>query len=732
VRQRNTDSQVSHSFPEEAARQETSLPVILSLLRRGKYLLVIPTLVLGFGFGAFAFRIPDQYRSEALLTAEPMATARDFVNAAGSAHSTHYLNVDEQIRGIRQTVLSTTALDIAAREFGFWRESGPVPDRILEEVKSRITVGLDGGEEMRHSEPRVVYFKIGFEANSAEMAKKGANRLAELFVNAASSAREHRVEEVADFIAAELAPLRKKLEEQSAQIRGYKTGAARELPEQASANLRLVEALEVQYRASIDGQRKDEARRAAVADELRELEKRQASEGAAPVAKTAEEQKRDELRLQLKGLQARYTPDHPEVARVAAELKDVEKLVAAQPPKPRAAVTPLEMRRIELRSEFQGLDLRISGYKGEQDDISARLKEYQNRVASAPVHEKTLTDLSRDQTATQIQYEHLIEKQNEARLAERFERMNKEFVFRLVQPARLPQAPSSPQRERLILLGLGAGLGLGILVLFVRESMDSSFDDIESVQLATTIPVLVSVPSIAPVKANGSGKRANRIVALGDPTSVAFEQYRLLALKLQRDSAPGRVFAITSSAGGEGKTLTAVNLAYALSGLVDGKVLLIDGDLRRPRVHEYMGFAVKDGTGFGELLAEPRPDSAAHIRDSGGIAVIPGSKQSANPIGLLASPKARDLITRLRFEYHTIILDCPPVLPIADSLLLAGLADEVLFVVRARQTRREVFQRALSSLNASNLTGLVVNDVDHRRSRYAYAYRYYQKHYLAR
>jgi Mrp family chromosome partitioning ATPase len=86
----------------------------------------------------------------------------------------------------------------------------------------------------------------------------------------------------------------------------------------------------------------------------------------------------------------------------------------------------------------------------------------------------------------------------------------------------------------------------------------------------------------------------------------------------------------------------------------------------------------------------------------------------------------------MRKEYRLIVLDSPPIVPIADSHVLAGLADGVVIVVRARQTRRELFRRAIESLGAANILGVVLNDVEYGDTRYAYAYRHYQRHYLER
>ena len=116
----------------------------------------------------------------------------------------------------------------------------------------------------------------------------------------------------------------------------------------------------------------------------------------------------------------------------------------------------------------------------------------------------------------------------------------------------------------------------------------------------------------------------------------------------------------------------------------------------------------------------------------GNLDVIAGGAPPVNPAGLLASRQMRELLAGLRKEYRLVVLDSPPIVPIADSHILAGLADGVVMVVRARQTRCELFRRALESLGAANLLGVVLNDVEYGDTRYAYAYRNYQRHYLGR
>lgn len=192
------------------------------------------------------------------------------------------------------------------------------------------------------------------------------------------------------------------------------------------------------------------------------------------------------------------------------------------------------------------------------------------------------------------------------------------------------------------------------------------------------------------------------------------------------------VLAITSATGGEGKTLTSLNLSIALAKSFNAKVLLVDADLRRPMLHQYLGLSSAKRKGFGDLLLHPDDEIQKYILQFNGISVMPTFERVANPIGMLTSESARALLERMGRDFAFVILDSPPIVPIADGHVLANLADHVLLIARARRTPRELFKLAVESLDCSNVIGVALNDVNLKHSRYSGAYRYYQQNYQAR
>jgi hypothetical protein len=174
-------------------------------------------------------------------------------------------------------------------------------------------------------------------------------------------------------------------------------------------------------------------------------------------------------------------------------------------------------------------------------------------------------------------------------VAEGLEQSETGIAFAIVEPASLPAGPYSPQRERLILMGIVAGLGLGLVMAFVIERSDTTFGSVEDFQAFTTLPLMGVVPNV-PIKEGKRRKGKNHLITLAAADSVAAEQYRILAMKLRQqcESSKAKVITITSAAGGEGKSLTAINLAMAVAAISEGPVLLVDADMRRPRIHEYL------------------------------------------------------------------------------------------------------------------------------------------------
>jgi succinoglycan biosynthesis transport protein ExoP len=292
----------------------------------------------------------------------------------------------------------------------------------------------------------------------------------------------------------------------------------------------------------------------------------------------------------------------------------------------------------------------------------------------------------------------------------------------VVKSAEFPIDPVEPTPVRTATLAAVVGLLLGLGAAFTIDYFDDSLRTEDDLERLTDLPVLAVVPVDPP--------KDHRPVALSAPDDYAVETYRGLRTNVQflGLDRPVKIIQITSSLPGEGKTTTATNLAVVLAQ-AGRRVVIVDGDLRRPRIHET--FAVPQTPGMIDLLVgEPLELVATTLPVGGGadITVVPSGTVPGNPGELLSSHRARGVLAQLADQFDLVIVDSAPVLPVADAIALAGAVDAVLFVTQAKRTSRRNAVEALERLGRvrAPLVGMVLNQAkrNERRGKYGYGYGY--------
>lgn len=201
------------------------------------------------------------------------------------------------------------------------------------------------------------------------------------------------------------------------------------------------------------------------------------------------------------------------------------------------------------------------------------------------------------------------------------------------------------------------------------------------------------------------------LVAALAPQSLAAEQYRSLRTRLKRAEGGRavRVIVVTSPAKGDGKSLTAANLALTMAQEFQQRVLLIDGDLRRPSVHRLFG--LEDGPGLTDVLMGGAELNQALVNvENHHLTLLPAGAIPNHPAELLGSASMRRVLDTLRTRFDRILIDMPPVAPLADLHIVAPMADGLLMIVRAGVTPRPAIERALAGLDMSKVLGLVLNE----------------------
>lgn len=289
----------------------------------------------------------------------------------------------------------------------------------------------------------------------------------------------------------------------------------------------------------------------------------------------------------------------------------------------------------------------------------------------------------------------------------------------VITPATAPAAPSAPNTKLNIALGLLAGLMLGVGIAVLRTILDTRIKTESDLHRVNDAPLLGRI-------AFDSDAQKKPLLTQAPPQSPRAESFRQLRTNLQFANVAGhaKTFVVTSSLPGEGKSTTATNLAITLAQAGQA-VCLVDADLRRPMVGEYLGLERNAGLTTA-LLGTADVDDLLQPWGQDNLYVLTSGQIPPNPSELLGSAEMRNLLSRLETTFDTIVVDAPPLLPVTDAAVLSRHAGGVVVVVGAQKTRVQDLNKAMETLRLveAKVLGVVLNRMQMKKSD-TYAYSYY-------
>lgn len=296
----------------------------------------------------------------------------------------------------------------------------------------------------------------------------------------------------------------------------------------------------------------------------------------------------------------------------------------------------------------------------------------------------------------------------------------------VVKKAQVPEKPATPKKTRNILLGLVLGLFGGIGCAFFIEYLDNTVKSSEEVERRFRVPVLGIVGQI-----DEKNKNIESII-IEDPRSPTAECYKSIrsSLMLSSPEHPPKSLLITSVEPQEGKTSTSLNIARTLAQ-TGNKVLLLDCDMRKPRLHAILG--ISNRVGLSSFLSGNTDKEIVAKLEENNLTVIPSGPIPPNPSELLGSERMANLLQGLAKKFDYIILDTPPVMSVTDSQVLSHLVAGVVMVTRAGKTNYEMLGKGLKMLQSIHapLLGIVINGMSKKVSGDYYYGGYYQQYYTA-
>lgn len=432
----------------------------------------------------------------------------------------------------------------------------------------------------------------------------------------------------------------------------------------------------------------------------------------------------------VSGLKAKYV-----------DLRDQRSKEAIQYGEKHPKIQALDAQLAELKATLKReVDTYLKSIRGDYEEAVAGLKEVETLLGEANA------DLG-DLASLQVEYNALAERKKDSdgvydQVRTRFTEISLSAQVemnnvRINEMAVVPAKPIRPDLRLNLAIGLVAGLLLGLGLAFLVEQLDTSVKDREEVEGRTGVPCLGLIPSIPGPRKKGSRRKDQTLqerdfYVLQNPKSVISEALNTIRTNLMfvLPDRKIRTVLVTSGSPWEGKStvVIAMGITQARYG---AKTLLVDADMRRPRLHRAFGVTADSGLST-LLLGGGSMDTAIQHTDIPNLDILPCGPVPPNPAELLRPDRVRKLLEDLGRRYDTIILDSPPVIPVSDPRILGGMVDGVLLVVKLGHTRVDSLSQVRRELAAvgAPLLGTVLNDLDIRRPgyygyRYGYGYGYY-------
>ena len=645
------------------------------VIARRKWLLLGMVIAGMFGGLLVALIVTPMFRAKAVLEVRDPNDSFMLQNDVVVERVVAKLKLDQ-----RSTSLFGRGL-LARIKHPFGRQENDRPSReaAIDEAASHLEI-----RSGNHS------IEIAFDAADPQLAADFANAAASEVIEEYINSRREVARETSDSLERQLAELKTNYERSENQLREYaRSSGLSPNPDENStaADETLSQMQQEMQRVQADVAAKRSKYELAQAGSA-------ASDASADPTLTDYQSKLADLKRQLTAAEATAGPTYYKAKNLRAEIAELETAIR------QARATALD----RLRDDYQAA---VNRQRLLQKSYGA-----QNRLAAAQTSRLAHYDALKREAATSLSlYEAALEKANEARMSAAVRTAN----IRMVSAARRPLHPYRPSPLFDVGMGLLTGLLLGLAAVFVRDKTDRKLRSPGDIAAYLNLPELAAVPSaeleavdrhshrrglaidLHPIgeSNNKAARQPVEMVSCRNERSPMAESFRAALASLWFAGQNGRrprIIVLTSPNPQEGKTILTSNLGIALAN-TNRRVLLIDGDLRKPRLHDV--FSVSNAWGLGNLLEDDYPvedyifEEIVSQTGIPGLFVLPAGSGEVNVSSLRYDERLADLLARFRLEFHAVLIDTPPMLRFSDARALGRLSDGVIMVVRASETSRD-------------------------------------------
>jgi len=498
----------------------------IEIALRRKWAIMIPLIgSIVISFGVYKY-LPKIYKATTLILVQPQRVPESYVRPTITA------SVTERLSTISQEILSRTRLERVIEEFNLFADLRKKLswEEIVEKMRKSIEVNV----QSRPTDRSQNTFTISFEGEEPRTVMMVTNKLASLFIEENLKVRELQAGGTSEFLAKELQNMEERLKRKEQDIRDFKERFMGQLPQQLDANLRILERLQQQLQTTNESIKVSEDRGILLQSQMEQLQLKKSERISVPwrnlreVGAGTEEVRMEgspedplvaqwnQLNRDLSSARSKYTENHPDVMDLKRKIADMEPRVkeilreqeAAKEARLKerqtrtaADATPVldpaaERLLAQYRDQYNEVQLEVRRLKGEAKNLKEQILLYQKRIEDTPKREQELTLLTRDYDLLKSNYQSLLDKRIQAQMAESLERKQQGEQFKVLDPARLPEKPIRPDRNKIMLIGAFIGLVAGLGLAWFRESLDESFHSESDLESYLGLPVLTSIPNL--------------------------------------------------------------------------------------------------------------------------------------------------------------------------------------------------------------------------------------------
>ncbi|WGZ96006.1 MAG: polysaccharide biosynthesis tyrosine autokinase [Candidatus Thiothrix putei] len=587
---------------------------------------------------------------------------------------------------------TTTATDDAKADMA--SKLGDIP--LSQKFMNNVTI-----EPVKNSKIVTVHY----DDPDPEMAALIANALADNYINMNLERRANSTEYARKFLEEQLAQTKSKLEESESKLVQY-------AKEKSIFNTSSDKASLVAQKLQGLSEALTEAEKNRISAES-EFKQAQASKSLGRVQESLVIQQLKTTKAKLQGdyqekLQI-YKPDYPLLQQLSQQINELDQ----------------EIRRessLEKTTAASALESDYLAAKQKESQLSAEVEKYKLELLNSQDKSIGYNTLQREVETNRQLYEGLLQRVKEVNVAGLANTNN----ISIVDAALVPYAVHKPNKRLNFSLGAVLGLFLGTVIAFMLEFLDDRIKSTEDLEKVLPLPIL----GVAPTAGKDSKQHNYALLTVEKPTSAVAEAFRSLRTNLMfatREGAP-RVLNVTSSDSSEGKSSTAINLATAFAQ-AGKRVLLIDADLRKPTLHKH--FKLDNSKGLSHyLIGQENLDNITQTSFIPEVYVIPSGPITPNPVELLSSERLAELVAFAdspECTFDIIMIDSPPVLGLADALVIGNRTHATLLVAAWNQSRKRPVQAAFQRLRQArnNVIGVVMTKAKGNTGGAYYNYDYY-------